>query len=357
VVRFRVRVVASVKHAAQTVEWQRQARDVFEDVNRVLEPALGLHLDVESMRAWNAPADDDLDAALAALASDEPAGESDLVVGLVGGLPRLEASFHQVGRARVLGHHVVLRAAPPIGEHDDIEKNLDELKEEERSRLRRERRRHRASAVFLHELGHTLGAPHERDRATLMNPFYDAKMAGYGAEALELMRISIDRRVTSHDEGRALDLRELAGALADKLRVAAGPMTAERQEALAQLDALRAPGAGAGAGGGAAAARPSTAGASPGTSNAPPTPAAPAAPAVDLSGVSDADRATYDRAAELLRVGATNTAWDTARPLFAKYPKSYAVQDLRCQLAVLRRLDEKPLAQECAPMKRLSETR
>ncbi len=47
-------------------------------------------------------------------------------------------------------------------------------------------------------------------------------------------------------------------------------------------------------------------------------------------------------------------AYDLARPLFASYPASYAVQDLRCQLATVRWLDRSAMLEECAPAGRLA---
>ena len=67
-----------------------------------------------------------------------------------------------------------------------------------------------------------------------------------------------------------------------------------------------------------------------------------------------ADGAVFVRAVNEMSVGAAKQAWDTAKPLFDKYPDVYAVQDLRCQLAILKRLDANEQAVHCAALKRLS---
>jgi hypothetical protein len=160
---FRVRVFASPAYGAQMVDWQRQARDLVDDANEIVEPSLGAHLAIDRLDGWEPSDEEDLQKTLDALCQAEGGEGVDWVLGLVGGLPRTTVSFHDVGRATVLGRHMVMRAPARQGEHDAIEKAFDELSEEERARLRRDRKRHRALAVFLHELGHTLGAPHERD--------------------------------------------------------------------------------------------------------------------------------------------------------------------------------------------------
>src|SRR5262249_2017421 len=67
----------------------------------------------------------------------------------------------------------------------------------------------------------------------------------------------------------------------------------------------------------------------------------------ELVPLRPADRATFHRAAEQRRAGQNAEAWKTATPLFAAYPSVYAVQDLRCQIAMTLGLD---YSVECAPL-------
>jgi len=341
---YRVLVVATPQYAAQTADWQRQVRELFDDTNQILEPEIGVHLEVERVASWTtSPPEDPLPVTLETLHRDEPGDGVDWVVGLVGGLPRVTASFHDVGFGEVLGKHVVLRAASREGEYDQVESAFGDLSEEQRARVRRDRRRHRAAAVFLHEIGHTLGAPHEIGATSIMYTAYNPKMAGFSPEAVDVMRLA----AASKAKGDR-DARGAAGAIADILRRASGSApwsTEERERSIATLEGMR-PRAAAAA---SHDAKSTTTVTSAATGDAAPPSAKDAA-----EGVREADRPRLAQASAQLNSGAVRTAWETAKPLFASYPDVYAVQDLRCQLAILNRLDEKERTVHCAPLKRLS---
>jgi hypothetical protein len=350
VATFRVRIVATARYAGQTVDWQKQTREVVVLANRILEASAGARLQIERLAEWSAmTADDDLPGALAALRAADAGDDVDWVIGMVGGLPRVTASFHDVGRADVLGKHIVLRAAAREGEHDRIEQSFDELGEDERARLRRDRKLHRALTMLLHEVGHTLGAPHEEAIASIMHPAYDPKMAGFSMQATEMMRIAVDRRA-SGTRGTPVDTRALAGDLAAYMRKATSSPWSEEERAssLALFDAMHLPSA-----------KPDGAPAAAPTGQAPAPAASPvaakgfAAPEA-LTDLRPADRTRFEEASTWFQRGFTDQAYATARPLFAAYPTTYAVQDLRCQLAVLRRVDASVLAKECDGLKRLS---
>ncbi len=323
---FRVRVRPTSRYLGQTVDTPRRVADLFDDANRILEPSLGLHLEVDHVQPWASDADDDLGTALAALDRDDDASDADLVVGLIGALPVQTDSFHQLGMAQMVGKHLVVRAANRLGEHDSLEQSFAELSADDRARIEGQRKRHRALAVFLHEVGHTLGALHENDERSLMHPSYSPKMAGFGGGAIALMRITLDG-------GGA---REIAAERLALLRTATGTdwVPSERDAEVARLEALT---AGPPADAGPAAAQASTA-------------------AIDVPfELRGADRDRYVRAVQELHAGVVASAWSDARPLFAAYPGVYAVQDLRCQLAMLRWLDRDALKAECAALGRLAD--
>jgi hypothetical protein len=329
---YRLRFRPNGHYLAQTVDAQRQLEDMVRDANDVLEPSLGLHLEIEATQPWSSDADDTLKRALEALRRDDPGDGAEVVVGLIGALPRPTESLHEVGYAEVLGKYVILRAPSRLGEHDAVDRALSDLSDEERDRVVRARRRHRAEAVFLHELGHTLGAPHEADFTSLMHPAYDEKMSSFSADGVALMRLALegtDRRAIA--EAQFAYLRDTKDA----------PWTSdERDAAMARLQPWMGQAATADP-----AARGQPAAAVDATAPADPTP-------VELR---QPDRAIYLQAMQSFRAGHAAEAYSLARPLFGAYPQSYAVQDLRCQLATVRWLEKDAMVAECAAAVRLAD--
>ena len=185
---FNMRVYATPEYVAQTLDWQRHVRAIVDDANAVLAPELKVRIEITEMRVWQPTANRaSLTALLAALEEWDEGDGADWVLGLVGGLPKLSQSFHEVGMAETPGKHLVVRAEASLEEHDAIERAFGEVSEAERTKLQRERRRHRATCVLLHELAHTLGAPHDGNRTSLMHPEYDPRMNRFSDEALGAM--------------------------------------------------------------------------------------------------------------------------------------------------------------------------
>ena len=288
---YRVRVYATTSYAAQTMDWKRKMTDLVDDANRVLERAVGARLQVESCRDWGAVREDDLAATLASLRTSDSGRDVDWVVGMAGGLPRVTRSFHDVGMADLGGKHFVLRAAAELEDETAIARNFDELKEEERAELVRARKRHRAVAVFLHEIGHTLGAPHTRDARSLMSPQYDSRMEAYGDASTALMRATLAHR----DD------------------VDAGPRTA----AAATLQPEK------------------------------PLPE-------DVSPLPEGERDRYARAIHAFEASDVAGAYEAAGPLFESRADVYSIQDLRCKLALARGLVWTETRAECDALMKLS---
>jgi hypothetical protein len=321
---YRVRFRPDGHYLAETVNPEQQIEQLVADANEVLRPAIGLELEVDALKPWGFDDDAKLEPALSALRTDDPGTDVDVVVGLVGALPGPTDSLHQVGYADVLGKHLVLRAAGRLGERDDIDRAFYELSDEEKARVALARRRHRAEAVFLHEIGHVLGALHEVERDSLMRPAYDEKMSRFGDDAVLLMGMAL-----SEPDRDAVVKAQLAYVRSAK---AAPWPTDERDQAVRVLEAM-------------AAAHPAP-GAFP-SANVPP--GAPAS-SPDLRAE---DGPIFAKASQRFAAGSIADAYALARPLFDRYPRSIAVQDLRCQLATLRYLAKDALARECAPYTQL----
>lgn len=334
---YRVRVYATPLYQAQTVDYERQIRDLVEEGNRILAPSVGVKLDIESVVTWTGGGpEDDLPRVLTALHAKDTGDGVDWIVAFVGGISKLTQSFHDLGYGDLVGKCVVLRAANLLGERDAIEMAYSELSSDERSRIGQKLKRHRGASILLHEMGHTLGALHESNRRSLMNAHYDARMEGFSAPAIALMRLSLAHRDAppSPDEEQSFAHERLA------ILEGASSLTwipDERSEMVARLHAFASPA---------------------------PVPAPmPAAAAVrqeavlpDDAPTKELDRAAYKQAVELLRAGDAHHAWEAALPLFKPYATVYAVQDLRCQIA-MQRVGWPGAQADCEPLKKLSTKR
>lgn len=329
---YRVHAFVTPGYVVENLEYSREVRALVDAANGVVGPALGVRLEVDAIDEWRPTVETDLQVLLDGLHAKED--HADWVIGFVGSTPIATDSFHDVGRADNPGHHLVLRAASRLADHVAAERAFDELPQEERSRVVRARKDHRALAVFLHELGHTLGAVHETDAASVMRPAYDKDMTGFTAEGLGLMRLTLAHRAEpASPDTEAAFVKQMI-ALIDGSTKGAW-IEAER---VAMIERLRASGTS--------------------TSAAPPpqpTVATDAPPPLvyDLPELGPSDRAAYARAKQLDQASDVEGAWKAATPLFKLYPSVFAVQDLRCQLAT-KRVGWPTAEPECAAVVKLT---
>jgi len=341
---LKLRVYATPTHASQVMDWRRRFEATLVDVNRVLEPELSLRLVVSDARPWNTvTSEEKLETVLTELHALDGGDDVDWVVALVGSAPRFERSYHELGYADVVGKYIALRAITNAQEYEAIERDLDEISQDERDRLRRARLSHKLAAVVLHEVGHTLGALHEKDADSLMYPQYSPERQALTADARDVMRFTLERRTAQG----ALDA-EAWKALAERWRREPSPwMVAERDAALAGV-----PGA---------------------TSNPPPTapvptalsvstskasqPAPPAQPSPSLPELSDQEREMFEAARARKASGDLDGARELVLPLSARYPHVEPVQELRCQIAMDRGGSISAWKAECEPLLKLAPNR
>ncbi len=310
---MRVRAYVTRAYASQIVDVVKTLRDLLDDASDVTEPTLHVRFELEGTRPWDL-GETDLAAALAALVKADAGPDVDWVVGLASGLPRATLSFHDLGMGGVPGRHLVLRAPSSAEKHDELDRLYRDLSEEERRRLQKEHRRHRAAAVFLHEIGHSLGAIHERSESSLMFPQYRPKMTSFGEGATTVMRVGLARRDAKTTEEQRTMAREIGGAL--RALPAAAIYEDERARFVKELDAFVS----------------RTAQAAPPPDATPPVEATPAEP-TDTGSMPAEDRERFARARELLAARDHVKAWETAKPLYARHPDVRSLQEFRCNLA------------------------
>ncbi|WP_434299977.1 tetratricopeptide repeat protein [Corallococcus exiguus] len=165
---LRVRVYADVDHRARGLHWERAVAGWLQRASESVRGPLGITFELESARAWDRRGSDGpLEPVLDALEEVDAGEDVDLVVGLVAAPATFSGAQHELGFARVLGRHCVLRGL------------RGELPAEARQRLE--------VAVLLHEWAHTLGAPHVRDGLGWMSPKYDAGQTAFDARTLALL--------------------------------------------------------------------------------------------------------------------------------------------------------------------------
>lgn len=319
-----VRAYATRAYAAETVNWEQQFDALLGDANRVLEPALGLMLKDGGTSLWESESGEaEPTIALDALTKEDSGEGADWVAGFLQSVPKLVTDYHRLGVGRLMSKYMVMRGSADAKELDALGK-LD-TGEAERQKLYSERRRHKIVAVFLHELGHTLGATHRSARDTLMSPMYDATERGFDEATLGVLRVSLPHHLSEapyraapevlallekDDGGWVQSDRESWLDILRRMTPAVSRQLAHNAEAPATNSSTRAP-------------------------DPAPTATATVTP-LPFTSMTRQDRVTFDTALTSEKTGDTTAAWTAALPLFNAYPRVVEVQELRCRLAKAR---------------------
>jgi hypothetical protein len=163
--------------------------------NSVFVPDFGAAFAAVELKTFRPQADEEkLDGVLGELTEKDPGRDVDWVVGLATAVPHFAVSADDLGLAPLLGNHLAMRAMSDAQEYEAIQGSLTELSEDERLKLYQVRKRHKVCTVFLHEVAHTLGVPHELLASSLMNPRYQVEAQGFSDEAADIVRASLELR-------------------------------------------------------------------------------------------------------------------------------------------------------------------
>ena len=316
----RLRVYSDAAFVKRVGDVRKYVAEWLDRANQVLMPAMQLRLEVDDFRELPDPSTStDLDQVLTALHGLDKAEDVDFVVGLVGVHPIMTMSFHDLGRAERLGSYIAIRSMDDAAELRAFAEGLDKIDPAERAALYAQRKRHKETAVLLHELAHTLGALHTRAHDDLMHPNYDQAMVAFSEPNLDLMRYALDERTLDKEQR---DDEALVKRIETYLQSSqwTGWIDEERQ---GYLDALHK-----------AVERGSAAAKAAEAARAPAKPAAPAAPAEDLTPLAEPDRATYLALEQQRREGKWNEAFKAVTGLADRYPKFLPVQQKSCELGM-----------------------
>jgi hypothetical protein len=310
---LRVRALVTRSFTVGVVEAPRHVKTVLADASDILESALGMRLELESIRPWDLARDDDLQAVLAESKKADQGADVDWIVGFVGALPRASRSFHDVGMGDVVGKHIIVRAPSSAEKHDAVESSYSELSNDERRAIQKGITRHRAAVTFLHEVGHTLGLVHERSARSIMFREYSARASSFGPESIAVMRVGLEHRAPQTPQEAAVLFRELGATMK---RAPDGIFVEdERRQMVSRYEDAAAKNE-------ASSTRPAQ------TAAEPQRPVLPETPEL-----TPEHRAIFVKANEAAAAGDHVVAWTAMKPLFTAYPSSFAVQDLRCRLA------------------------
>ena len=332
----RIRFHADADYRSEGGRWQENIKVLLGNLNKVVGQSFGVRFEVAEFRRWDRTGPNgELGPMLEQLEKLDPGMDVDWVVGLVSSLPLVSMSFHDLGKARVLGRHFVVRGMNSVAEMQDFQRMFKAMEQSERDQLYSIRKAHKETSVFLHEWGHTLGAPHVEDPTRLMNVGYSQRTSLFSSEDAELMTAAIDSRLRSRGrETDAIDWSPLHRYLKDNRN------TEYRQEDWKYLTDLTAPRAGVAPGSHRAAAAPSDLpvpvpppfGLRPRPAPPPPPPEPPASPPATATPGSQTPSP--------LRHGATQAKKPerTAEPPFANEARSLLRSGQRPQaLALLER--------------------
>lgn len=172
---IRLHLRAGNKLRALRTDWRRRMRVLVRSANAVVGPQLGLRLVLASESPWQrVSGDDDIEAMGTELSKLSVNGPRDVIVGLVTPLALTTPRVDKLGIAEVGGAHMVLRAGTKSGRLSADQVEL---------------------LVFLHELGHVLGAVHSRDRGDFMFWSLNEQMGRFGRTTRPKLIASIRARV------------------------------------------------------------------------------------------------------------------------------------------------------------------
>jgi tetratricopeptide (TPR) repeat protein len=333
ITEVRIRFYADDDYRAGLFRWADRTRTQLGYLNQIVEQSFGVRFEAESFRRWHRESSNsDVHQMLAELEKLDAGVGVDWVVAYVSALPLVSAAIHEVGAARLLGKHFLLRGMASADEARALGQAFDKLDPAVREQLYTQRKWHKELAIFLHEWLHTLGALHSNDRQRIMNPTYSSKMSNLAIVDAELATTALQVRL----EGRAREHLDWSPLLS-RLEHASSPewSTKEKDELLALLRSTGAVATGV-------VKTPGLAGASPGKGAG--------------DGEGNADGATYKRAVALAREGKAPEAWSLMKPLAASRPDSLDVQRLLCRLGFVPAAREQGLA-ACARARTLDPDR
>ena len=168
------RVVRLRVWAARDGDWQARFRRLIDDLDGALARWPGVRFEIVAAGRWERDsAGVELERLLGELETLDSGDGVDAVVGLVAAPPSLPEQLHDLGMARQLGRHLVLRRTEPGADPRQL------------------------AILFLHEWAHTLGAIHARGRERIMSPIWDAAQSRFSEVESQLIELALAKKGTA----------------------------------------------------------------------------------------------------------------------------------------------------------------
>ena len=234
----RIRFYVDDEYRSATPRAQERLIQQLTATNRVAERAFGIRFEIEAFKRWDrrAPANS-LFPVLEELEKHDPGTDVDWVVALVAPLPLVSTSIHDLGMARTLGRHFVLRGMTSIEEMDGLRQAFPVLNRwapDELTAMYSKRKQHKESVVFLHEWLHTLGGIHVGNRVRILCPSYSDQSSQLWKMDIAVADAALTDRLGARGNARGEVNWTSLKTLMAKAK-AADWYTGEREELLAAL--------------------------------------------------------------------------------------------------------------------------
>jgi predicted Zn-dependent protease len=198
--------------------WKDKLNDQLDYAGQFLTPLLGVRLKFDGFKDWDRKGVLEPGEALKALKETDDGREAIWVIGFIGPAETAAKPMDELGKADLLGKHIVVRAWAAKPETDALASLLPDLKPSERAEILAAHERHKQAVVLLHMLGKTLGAIDESEPAWIGNPLYSPKQSTVSDRDRALMQLTVDHRLsddtleqTAHDLLESIDQDNFGG--------------------------------------------------------------------------------------------------------------------------------------------------
>jgi hypothetical protein len=190
---LKLRVYATRDYRAQTFDWSARFSRIIARVNRALARWPNVRLEVVDVRRWEQDSAVPLGRLLQQLEAADPGRDVDFVVGLAVAVPTLPEQIHNLGMAREMGRHFVVRSLHDLAEYEVVRGAFDQMSPVERERLIGLRKAHKEVVVFLHEMMHALGLIHAQRWQRIMNPTYHHGQSQLSDTEAHMLELGLER--------------------------------------------------------------------------------------------------------------------------------------------------------------------